>query len=167
METSLRLGGDSKTLRIHAKEKLRLGPQTLLQAHGEIDTCAGAPSYLALLIRQFYPQLSANVDVGVQLDKGGDINYSLRGKKALSITSNGLVGINIKGRLVTDKEFMPGKKSSAVELSWSILNFQKDQDVRIKVGYELFDKVPYLQIRENNWTLNTHMNGKWNVRFDL
>lgn len=28
-------------------------------------------------------------------------------------------------------------------------------------------QVPYLQIRENNWTLNADMNGKWNVRFDL
>ncbi|XP_010266251.1 PREDICTED: outer envelope pore protein 21, chloroplastic-like isoform X2 [Nelumbo nucifera] len=28
-------------------------------------------------------------------------------------------------------------------------------------------KVPYLQIRENNWTLNADINGRWNVRFDL
>lgn len=30
-----------------------------------------------------------------------------------------------------------------------------------------FVQVPYMQIRENNWTLNTNLKGKWNVRFDL
>ena len=79
------------------------------------------------------------------------------------------------------------------------MNFKEDQDVRIKVGYEVFNKVPlqqlkhvvgsskikcfgyllkqcvvvsffqvpYMQIRENNWTLNANMKGKWNLRFDL
>ncbi|XP_072994286.1 outer envelope pore protein 21B, chloroplastic-like [Typha latifolia] len=167
METSLRLAGDSKNLRIHAKEKLPLNSQTLLQAHGEIDTSSGAPSYLALIIRRFYPELSANIGVGVQLDGGNDFVYNVRGKKAFLITQTGRVGINIKGRCIGDKEFKLAKKSGAVELAWSIFNFQNDQDVRLKVGYEFFDKVPYFQLRENNWTLNACMNGKWNVRFDL
>ena len=29
----------------------------------------------------------------------------------------------------------------ALELVWNILDFQKEQDVRLKVGYELVDKV--------------------------
>lgn len=28
-------------------------------------------------------------------------------------------------------------------------------------------QVPYLQIRENNWTFNADVNGRWNVRYDL
>jgi len=28
-------------------------------------------------------------------------------------------------------------------------------------------QVPYMQIRENNWTFNTNLKGKWNVRYDL
>ncbi|XP_021613617.1 outer envelope pore protein 21, chloroplastic isoform X2 [Manihot esculenta] len=59
------------------------------------------------------------------------------------------------------------KSKGAAEFSWSIINFQKDQDVRFKIGYEVVEKVPYLQIRENNWTLNADMNGRWNIRFDL
>lgn len=30
-----------------------------------------------------------------------------------------------------------------------------------------FFQIPYFQIRENNWTLNADMNGRWNVKYDL
>ncbi|CAL4886180.1 unnamed protein product [Urochloa decumbens] len=146
METSLRLR-DGGGLRIHAKEKLPLGYNSLLQAHGEIDaTTAGAaaPSYLALFVRQFYPKLSANVGVGVQLHNGDDLTYSLRAKKAIPFTSNGLLGLNLKGRLFTDKELNPRKRTGAVELAWTVLDFRKGQDVRLKLGYELYDKKYYL-----------------------
>lgn len=33
------------------------------------------------------------------------------------------------------------KSRGAAEFSWSIFNFQKDQDVRFKLGYEVVDKV--------------------------
>lgn len=54
-------------------------------------------------------QLSANIGVGIHLDKAtdDDLTYTLRGKKAVSFTSNGLLGINLKGRLLTDKQFNP------------------------------------------------------------
>ncbi|GJN22577.1 hypothetical protein PR202_gb10157 [Eleusine coracana subsp. coracana] len=135
METSLRLRGGGG-LRVHAKEKLPLGYNSLLQAHGEVDTTRGgaAPSYLALFVRHFYPQLSANIGVGVQLHDAHDFTYNLRAKKAIPFTSNGLLGVNIKARLLADKDFKP---------------------------------VPYFQLRENNWTLNAYMDGKWDVRFDM
>ncbi|XP_022772545.1 outer envelope pore protein 21B, chloroplastic-like isoform X2 [Durio zibethinus] len=60
-----------------------------------------------------------------------------------------------------------GESEGAAEFTFSIFNFQRDQDVRLKLGYEVFEQVPYLQIRENNWTLNADMNGRWNIRFDL
>ncbi|XP_039779935.1 outer envelope pore protein 21, chloroplastic-like isoform X4 [Panicum virgatum] len=118
METSLRLRG-AGGLRIHAKEKLPLGYNSLIQAHGEMDAGtagAAAPSYLALFVRQFYPQK---------------------------------------------------KRTGAVEFAWTILDLRKGQDVRLKLGYEFYDKVPYLQLRENNWTVNAYMDGKWDVRFDM
>ncbi|XP_024040239.1 outer envelope pore protein 21B, chloroplastic isoform X2 [Citrus clementina] len=66
------------------------------------------------------------------------------------------------------RHFYPDRKSrGAAEFSWSIFNFQKDQDVRFKLGYEVVDKAPYMQIRENNWTVNADANGRWNVRYDL
>lgn len=33
--------------------------------------------------------------------------------------------------------------------------------------YTFFSQVPYMQIRENNWTVNADANGRWNVRYDL
>ncbi|KAL6911200.1 hypothetical protein ACP4OV_000005 [Aristida adscensionis] len=176
METSLRLRGDGGGLRIHAKEKLPLPYNSLLQAHGELDTAAAAeggtpapaPSYLALFVRHFYPKLSANIGVGVQLHKGEELAYALRAKKAIPFTSNGLLGINLKGHLFADREFKPVKRTGAVELAWTILDLRKGQDVRLKVGYEMYYKfVPYFQLRENNWTLNASMDGKWDVRFDM
>lgn len=35
--------------------------------------------------------------------------------------------------------------SGAAELVWNILDFQKDQDVRFKVGYEIVDKVFFIE----------------------
>ncbi|XP_058090568.1 outer envelope pore protein 21B, chloroplastic-like [Magnolia sinica] len=169
MQTSLRCAGDAKSLRIHAKEKLPITADSKiqLQVHGELDTGVGAPSWFAMIIRNFYPELSASTGVGLQYDKNEKLKYCVHGKKAFPLSSNGLLSFNIKGRYVADKEFKQGKAAGAAELSWSIINFQRDQDIRLKIGYEVSDNVPYLQIKENNWTLNADMKGKWNVRFDL
>ncbi|GAV65846.1 hypothetical protein CFOL_v3_09360 [Cephalotus follicularis] len=167
METSLRFAGDSRALKIHAKEKIPVDSKTHLQVHGELDTRYGVPSYFSAMIRHFYPDLSASLGVGLHYDKHEKLRFFVRGKKAFPVSSDGLFNFNIKGRCHTDQEFKEKKSRGAAEFSWSILNFQRDQDVRFKLGYEVFDKVPYLQIRENNWTLNADMNGKWNVRFDL
>ena len=43
----------------------------------------------------------------MQLERGNIFRYSLRGKKAVSFTSDGLLGLNIKGRLLADKDFKP------------------------------------------------------------
>uniref|UniRef100_A0ACD5X848 Uncharacterized protein n=1 Tax=Avena sativa TaxID=4498 RepID=A0ACD5X848_AVESA len=94
-------------LRIHAKQKLPLAPNALLQAHAEIDTSTGKPSHLALLARHFFPELSANVGAGVQHENGKIFRYCIRGKKAVSFTSDALLGLNIKGRLLADKDFKP------------------------------------------------------------
>ncbi|KAI9200249.1 hypothetical protein LWI29_029932 [Acer saccharum] len=167
METSLRYGRDTKALRIHAKEKFPFDSKTFLQVHGELDTRIGTPSYIGAMLRHFYPDLSASLGVGLQYDRHEKLRYTVRGKKAFPVTSNGLLSFNIKGRCDVDQEFKQRKSRGAAEFSWSIFNFQRDQDVRVKLGYEVFDKVPYLQIRENNWSLNADMNGRWNVRYDL
>lgn len=137
------------------------------QVHGELDTKSGAPSYLCAMIRHFYPDLSASLGVGVQYDRREKLRYNVRGKKSIPVTTNGAVLFNIKGRFDVDKEFKQGKARGAAEFTLGILDFQDNQDVRVKVGYEVFDKVPYMQFKENNWTLNVDIHGKWNVRYDL
>ncbi|CAI0381604.1 unnamed protein product [Linum tenue] len=169
METSLRYSGGSKrtlreeSLRIHAKQKLLFDPKTQLQFHGELDTRIGAPSHVSAILRHFLPDLGASLGAGVQYDRQEKLRYSLRAKKAFPITSDGLFSFNVKGRYHLDKDFKESKPTAATEFSCSIFNFQKDQDVRIKVGYEVIDKLPYLQIRENNWTFNADIKGRWNA----
>ncbi|GAB2300474.1 hypothetical protein Dimus_034517 [Dionaea muscipula] len=176
METSLRYSGESKALRIHAKEKYPIDSNSCLQVHGELDTKYGAPSLFSATLRHFFPDISASLGfsllykrhgLALQYDKLGKVQYSLRGKKAFPVTSNGLLNFNIKGRCDFDKEFKERNSKGAAEFSWSIFNFLPDQDVRLKLGFEVFEKVPYMQIRENNWTFNADMTGKWNIRYDL
>ncbi|KAL9259441.1 Outer envelope pore protein 21, chloroplastic-like protein [Drosera capensis] len=186
METSLRFSGDSKSLRIHAKEKYPIDSNTHLQVRGELDTKWGALSFFDATLRHFFPDISASLGLAVlyerhglalQHRKQGMIQYGVRGKKAFPVTANGLMYFNIKGRSDVDKEFKEDvrphlrshqwKSKVAAEFSWSILNFLPEQDVRIKLGYEVVEKVPYLQIRENNWTFNADMSGRWNIRYSL
>ncbi|KAE9456790.1 hypothetical protein C3L33_11278, partial [Rhododendron williamsianum] len=187
METSIRYGGDSKALKIHAKEKLFIDSNTRLQVffpflsfcmplernrtkpqqsnavlfsckrvwqvHGELDTKSGAPSYLSAMIRHFYPDVCTDIlhttiheevsflGVGVQYDRHEKLRYNVRGKKSIPVTTNGLLLFNIKGQFDVDKEFKQSKARGAAEFTLGVLDFQDNQDVRLKVGYEVFDKV--------------------------
>ncbi|CAK8569206.1 unnamed protein product [Lathyrus sativus] len=177
METSLRYGGDSKALKIHAKEKLRIDTNTFFQVRGELDTKSGQPSSGRALIRHFYPNFSATLGVGVRYDKQDSVGvryakndklrYTVCAKKTFPVTNDGLVNFKIKGGCDVDQDFKEWKSRGGAEFSWSVFNFQKEQDVRLRIGYEAFEQVPYLQIRENNWTFNADYKGRWNVRYDL
>ncbi|XP_076882180.1 outer envelope pore protein 21A, chloroplastic-like [Bidens hawaiensis] len=179
METSLRYGGDSTALRvkpptvgdsssavrIHAKQRFRIDSNTRLQLNGELDTQIRAPTFFSALLRYFSPELSAKIGAGVRYDGRERLHYTTHAKKLFPLTQfANFVG---KGRCDFDKEFKQPTPSGAAELVWDILDFQKDQDVRLKVGYEVFDKVPYVQVREDNWTFSADANGKWNVRYNL
>ncbi|AES74111.1 Outer envelope pore protein 21 [Medicago truncatula] len=178
METSLRYGGDSKALKIHAKQKIRIDTNTFFQVRGELDTKNGQPNSLRALVRHFYPDLSATLGVGVQYDKLNNVGekryarndklrYTVLAKKTFLVTEDGLVNFKIKGACDVDQDFKERKSRGGAEFSWNIFNFQKDQDVRLRIGYEAFEQVPYVQIRENNWTFNADYKGRWNVRYDL
>ncbi|KGN47522.1 outer envelope pore protein 21, chloroplastic [Cucumis sativus] len=167
MDTSFRYAADSRALRIHAKEKISLDSNVFLQVRGELDTRIGEPSLLAASVRQFYPDLSASAGLGVQYDKYKKLHYVGRGKMSFPVTTDGLLRFTIKGQSHLDKDFKQFKYKGAAEFSLGVLNFQREQDVRVKVGYEVFEKIPYIQIRENNWTLNADINGRWNVRLDI
>uniref|UniRef100_A0A7N0UMY0 Uncharacterized protein n=1 Tax=Kalanchoe fedtschenkoi TaxID=63787 RepID=A0A7N0UMY0_KALFE len=167
METSLRYDGDSKALRIHAKEKFPIDSNTHLQVNGELDTGHGGPTHFSAALRHFYPNFTGSLGVGLLYNKEDKLLYSVRGKKEFPLSANGLVRFNIKGRYYVDREFHERKARRVAEFTWSVLNVREGQDVRFKLGYEVFDKVTYFQIRENNWSLNGDSNGKWNVRYDL
>ncbi|XP_071703936.1 outer envelope pore protein 21B, chloroplastic-like [Rutidosis leptorrhynchoides] len=188
MDTSIRYGGESSALRklttnnnsptvkyagdvgsikIHAKQKLQLDSNTLLQLNGELDTGTGAPTFFCALVRHLYPDLSASLGAGLHYDKNNKLQCTLRGKKAYPVASNRFVNFVLKGSCDIDQDLSQPTPHGAVELVWNILEFQKEQDVRLKVGYEIVDKIPYVQFRENNWTFNADINGRWNVRYNL
>ncbi|XP_076947954.1 outer envelope pore protein 21B, chloroplastic-like [Bidens hawaiensis] len=152
-------------LRIHAKQKLRIDSNTRLQLNGELGTKIGAPTFFSALLRHFSPGLSAKIGAAVQYDRREKLHYTTHAKKSFLLTQ--FVKFVVKGRCDFDKEFKQPTPSGAAELVWNILDFQKDQDFRLKVGYEVFDKVPYVQVREDNWTFSADANGKWNVRYNL
>ncbi|KAL9225701.1 hypothetical protein vseg_001594 [Gypsophila vaccaria] len=169
METSLRYSDDAKSLVINAKQKLLIDSETFLQVRAELDTKYGGPSHFSAMLRRFYylPQSAASLGLGVQFDKRENLGYVVRSKMGFPVSSTKSVRFNVKGRCDVDKDLKQRKSKGAAEFSWSILNFQKDQDVRVKVGYDIIEKVPYMQIRENNWTVNADAKGRWNIRYDL
>ncbi|KAG9142102.1 hypothetical protein Leryth_016321 [Lithospermum erythrorhizon] len=195
METSFRYRGDSKSLRLHAKHKYPLDFNTHLQLHAELDTTIGAPpSFLCAMIWHYFPQYYAGISVGAKYNKQEKLQLFARGKKAYPVTVDGLKSFVIKGSCEADEEFKQIKPKGAAEFSWSIRDFKKDQDIRLKLGYEISDQmiqvpssrkkvsnsstmnknnsstmngVSYIQIRENNWTFNVDSNRKWNLRYDL
>ncbi|XP_049392444.1 outer envelope pore protein 21B, chloroplastic-like isoform X2 [Solanum stenotomum] len=64
------------------------------------------------------------------------------------------------------RQYFPDRKSRvAAEFTWDIMDVKADQDVRLKVGYEVIEKVPYFQFSENNWTLTVNNIGKWKVKY--
>ncbi|KAJ8538209.1 hypothetical protein K7X08_014749 [Anisodus acutangulus] len=167
METSLRYGVDSKSLLLHAKEKFPLNSVTHLQGHAELDTRIGAPTYLCGMIRRYFPEQYASLAVGVQYYRRQKLWYNVRGKIAFPVTADESVNFHIKGKYDVDEKILEKKPRGAAEFTWNIMDVTKDQDMRLKVGYEVVEKVPYFQIRETNWSLNVNSNGKWKVRYDL
>ncbi|KAK1406682.1 hypothetical protein QVD17_42205 [Tagetes erecta] len=178
MESSLRYeGGDAKnhhpatikSIRINAKQKLQIfHPDTLLQLNGELDTRTGAPTFFCALVRHLYPNLSASVGAGLHYyHTNHKLICTVRGKKAYPMPSNRFVNVLLKGACDIHNDFTQPTPHGALELVWNILDFQKDQDVRLKLGYEIIDKIPYVQFSENNWTFNADINGRWNVRYHL
>uniref|UniRef100_A0A0D9Z0M4 Uncharacterized protein n=1 Tax=Oryza glumipatula TaxID=40148 RepID=A0A0D9Z0M4_9ORYZ len=140
METSLRLrGGGSRPqtksqegLRIHAKEKLPIASNALLQgsrcqAQTWISTLAQVKTLASLAEHRAVFLLSLEI------------------------------------------------RTKAISSQWHILLFSTFQGscgttplncALILVSHRV-NTMPYFQLRENNWTFNAYMDGKWDVRFDL
>ncbi|XP_071732002.1 outer envelope pore protein 21B, chloroplastic-like [Rutidosis leptorrhynchoides] len=166
-QPTVRYVGDASALKIHAKQRFHFDSDTQLQLTGELDTRIGAPTFFSALLRYFPPELSAKIGAGLQYDRREKLHYTVSGKKLFPLTPDGKVNFAVKGRCNVDKEFKQPTPSGAAELVWKIIDFQKDQDLRLKVGYEITDKIPYVQVSENNWTFTAEATGKWNVKYYL
>jgi hypothetical protein len=143
METSLRYATNSRSLKIHAKEKFPVNSKTRLQLHGELDTGAGVPSYFCAMIRYFFHEASTNLGVGLHYDKREKLRCLVRGKKKFPVITDEVVTFNIKGRCDFDQDLVQRNAKGAAEFDWNIWKFQKDQDLRLRIGYEMFEKVRF------------------------
>ncbi|KFK44190.1 hypothetical protein AALP_AA1G226400 [Arabis alpina] len=142
METSLRYSTNSTSLKIHTKEKLPVNSKTLFHLHGELD--AGAPSYFCAMIIYFFHEASTSLKVGLHYDKREKLRCLVRGKNKFLVRTDELVTFNIKGKSKPWRAFkrkgVQKRGEKLAELA-NIWKFHKEQDLRLRVGYDMFDKV--------------------------
>eukprot|EP00245_Coleochaete_scutata_P003205 TRINITY_DN14621_c0_g1_i1.p1 TRINITY_DN14621_c0_g1~~TRINITY_DN14621_c0_g1_i1.p1 ORF type:complete len:172 (+),score=41.33 TRINITY_DN14621_c0_g1_i1:101-616(+) len=171
METSLRFRSDEQQLVLHGKEKFVSEGNISFQVHGRVNTKTGKPGGTMQLRKRFFPlsspELVTCLDVGAKFDLDHrELIYQIQAKKSFEITGP-LLTLDLK----TGYNFNPGTRlgepRAVVEVSQKVFNFTEDQDVKIKLGYNVVDKKPFYQIRENNWSWNGDFKGNWNIVYDL
>lgn len=175
METSLRCRSEEPDLYLHAKENFVSEGNIVLQVHGKLNTATGTPGATIQLRKKFFPpQVLTAFDVSarVELCRGArEVSYCCSGKKTWELTDNGLLALDLKGAYSFHANEKGGVPRAVVELSQKVFNFTDDQDLKLKLGINLLEKRPYVQIRENNWTLNADYKGgsnvAWSVIYDL
>eukprot|EP00252_Welwitschia_mirabilis_P014083 TRINITY_DN31103_c0_g1_i1.p1 TRINITY_DN31103_c0_g1~~TRINITY_DN31103_c0_g1_i1.p1 ORF type:complete len:169 (-),score=28.00 TRINITY_DN31103_c0_g1_i1:443-949(-) len=168
METSIRYNSTDSKFHIHAKERVFFDSYSYLKIHGKINMHTGEAHGSVQLKQSYQPQKYSLVDVGIDYNtEKKEVACDLQWKSKLPIISSGSLHLDTKGGY----KFLPherkGKPRGAVEIAYELMNFQQEQDIRLKVGYSIIEKKPYLQIKENNWTLNADINGSWSIKYDL
>ncbi|KAH9305301.1 hypothetical protein KI387_009705, partial [Taxus chinensis] len=109
--------------------------------HGRLNTHTGAASGIAQFKRRFYPEILSSLDVGVKYESEiREFTCDLQGKKTLPIASNGLLSVDTKAGYNFNPGSQKGKQRGVVELTYKMFNFTQDQDVRLKIGFDLFEK---------------------------
>jgi len=173
METSLKI--DSKTRRscIFVKQRFTNSENYCLTLSGNIDLQNAKCKANAYVRKKFFPSdlnpIVSRIDCGVNYDtETDDVIYKLRGKKSFDITSDGLTTLDVKGGVDLSITSSTPKMDAKIELSKTLFNFQPDQDLNMKIGFNAQTKRFYGQIRENNWSINTDFSrNRWNFQYDL
>ncbi len=173
METSLKI--DSKTRRscIFVKQRFTNSENYCLTLSGNIDLQNAKCKANAYVRKKFFPTdlnpIVSRIDCGVNYDtETDDVIYKLRGKKSFDITSDGLTTLDVKGGVDLSITSSTPKMDAKIELSKTLFNFQPDQDLNMKIGFNAQTKRFYGQIRENNWSINTDFSrNRWNFQYDL
>jgi hypothetical protein len=171
METRLHFDNKSRGLTLHAKEHFVSDDNVVLTVQGKLDTSTGGLEGKVALRKKFFPEASnpwyTRADLGASYESTTDeILYGVDAKKCFELSPDGLLTLDTKAGLqmsASRKKVWKGK----VELSQKIFNFTEDQDLKIKLGYDIARRTPYGQFRENNWTLDTDFRSKWSINYDL
>ena len=139
------------------------------QVSGSLDTKDGRVESKAYVRKKFFPEaVLSRVDMGLSYaTTQDDVKYGVAGKKSFELTDDGLMTLDIKGGVSMGSKARGANFSGNVELTQKIFNFQEDQDLKLRVGFDVVKKGFYGQIRENNWTFNTNFKDRWDVKYDL
>ncbi|KAH7446809.1 hypothetical protein KP509_01G077400 [Ceratopteris richardii] len=145
METSLRYNSEEKQLYLHAKECFLIDSSFYLKAHGRLNTHTGLTGGTIQFRRRFTPKVITSLDVGGKYDiDGKEFSYDIQAKKTLPITETGLLSLDIRAGYNFNPGLKFGKPRGVVELNYKIFNFTEEQDVRLRVGYNPFQRVTLL-----------------------
>jgi len=175
METSLRYDANRRTLSLFAKERFTNAQDVVLTVSGELDTRDGRLRGKAHVRKRLYasakssPLVPDRADVGLTYDSTrDDVTYGARVRKTVDVSASrdGMTTIEAKAGVSYGAKDHRAATEGSIELQHKVFNFQEDQDVRVRVGYNFATSEPYAQFRENNWTLNIHRN-TWSVCFDM
>ena len=141
-----------------------------LQVSGSLDTKDGRVESRAYVRKKFFPEaFLSRVDMGLSYATTQDdaVQYGVAGKKSFELTDDGLTTLDIKGGMTMGSRARGAEFDGRVELTQKIFNFQEDQDLKLRLGFNVGERSFYGQIRENNWTFNTDFKDRWDVRYDL
>ena len=171
METRLQFDNRNRTLGLCAKEHFVSDDNVVLTVQGKLDTSTGELEGKIALKKKFFPEASnrwySRADVGASYETATDeILYGVDAKRCFELSPDGLLTLDTKAGLqmsANRKRVWKGK----VELSQKVFNFTEDQDLKIKLGYDIAMRRPYGQLRENNWSLDTDFSSNWSLRYDL
>ena len=134
-----------------------------------MDTKDGRVESRAYVRKKFFPDaFLSRVDMGLSYaTTADDVTYGIAGNKSFELTDDGLTTFDVKGGVSMGSKARGADVEAKIELTQKIFNFQEDQDLKLRVGFDVGKKKLYGQIRENNWTFNTDFRDKWDVRYDL
>ena len=141
----------------------------LNQVSGSLDTRDGRVESRAYVRKKFFPEaFLSRVDMGLSYaTTQDDVKYGIATKKSFELTDDGLTTLDVKGGVTMGSKDARASFDGCVELTQKIFNFQEDQDLKLRIGWDARRRRLYGQIRENNWTFNTDFKERWDVRYDL
>ena len=109
-------------------------------------------------------------DVGLTYDTTrDDVRYGARVRKTLDVSAarDGMTTIEAKAGVSYGAKDHRALVDGSIELEHKVFNFQEDQDLRVRLGYDVATSQPYAQLRENNWTFNTDFRNNWSICYDM
>ena len=116
------------------------------------------------------PLVPDRADIGLTYEtKLDDVRYGARARKTVDVSpsKDGMSTVTLRGGVSYGVKRSKPLIEGTIELTHKVFNFQEDQDLRLRVGYDLVKREPYAHIRENNWSFKTDFQKSWSVYYDL